>query len=159
MVKEWAKQETNVKQLAGRALHAWPILWSWRWMWYVPPTHRLTFSKLHGIMTQKTELFITTAMRIANRTSLYIVSTLSLAWNKLIYATSSISHITLYTALSYVYGKPLLLHNCSIRWMNWCCHLVPQFTNIPYITVVYEIVLTLHDRMQHGACMSSVTLV
>jgi hypothetical protein len=33
----------------------------WRWRWYVPPKRGLTLNELHGIMSQKTELFITTA--------------------------------------------------------------------------------------------------
>jgi hypothetical protein len=30
-------------------------LGSRRWRWYVPPRHWLTYSRLHGVITQKTE--------------------------------------------------------------------------------------------------------
>jgi hypothetical protein len=39
-------------------LPVWLILLSWRWSRYVPPKHRLTFTGLHGVISQKTELFI-----------------------------------------------------------------------------------------------------
>jgi hypothetical protein len=35
---------------------AWPILWPRRWRQYVPPKHRLTFNRLHGVICQKIEL-------------------------------------------------------------------------------------------------------
>jgi hypothetical protein len=36
---------------------AWLILWPWRWTRYVPPKRWLTFSGLHGVISQKIELF------------------------------------------------------------------------------------------------------
>jgi hypothetical protein len=43
---------------------AWPFLRRWRWKWHVPPKRLLTFTRIHGVISQKTELFITTAVRI-----------------------------------------------------------------------------------------------
>jgi hypothetical protein len=37
-----------------------------RWRRYVPPKHRLTFNALQGVISQKTVLFITTAVRTSN---------------------------------------------------------------------------------------------
>jgi hypothetical protein len=44
------------------------ILRPWRWRWHVPPKRRLTFNGLHGVISQKIELFITTAVRISKPT-------------------------------------------------------------------------------------------
>jgi hypothetical protein len=33
--------------------HSRLILWPWRWRRYVPPKRRLTFSELHGVISQK----------------------------------------------------------------------------------------------------------
>jgi hypothetical protein len=41
----------------------------WRWRRYVPPKHRLTLNGLHGVISQKMLLFITTAVRTSNPTS------------------------------------------------------------------------------------------
>jgi hypothetical protein len=38
----------------------------WRWMRYVPPKRRLQLNRLHGIISHKTILFITTAVRTSN---------------------------------------------------------------------------------------------
>jgi hypothetical protein len=45
------------------------IFRAWRWRRYVPPKRRLTFTGLHGVISQKTELFITAAARTSNPTS------------------------------------------------------------------------------------------
>jgi hypothetical protein len=42
------------------------ILRHWRWRQYVPPKRRLTLNGLHGVMSQKMVLFITTAVRTSN---------------------------------------------------------------------------------------------
>jgi hypothetical protein len=44
------------------------ILWPWRWRRYVPPERQLTFNRLHSIISQKTVLLITTAVRTSNPT-------------------------------------------------------------------------------------------
>jgi hypothetical protein len=50
----------------------WSILISWIWRRYVPPKRRLTFNGLHGVISQKTELFTTTSVRNSNPTNLFI---------------------------------------------------------------------------------------
>jgi hypothetical protein len=40
----------------------------WRWRLYVPPKRLLTFNGLHGVIFQKTVLFMTTAVRTSNPT-------------------------------------------------------------------------------------------
>jgi hypothetical protein len=40
--------------------------WKWRRYSYVPPKHRLTLNGLHGVISQKMILFITTAVRTSN---------------------------------------------------------------------------------------------
>jgi hypothetical protein len=42
---------------ASRWFLACIILRPWRWKLYFPPKHRLTFSELHGVISQKIELF------------------------------------------------------------------------------------------------------
>jgi hypothetical protein len=41
---------------------------SWRWRRYVPPKRRLKPNRLHGIISQKMILFITTAVKTSNPT-------------------------------------------------------------------------------------------
>jgi hypothetical protein len=54
------------KLVPSRAL----ILLSWRWRWYISPKRRLTFNGLHDVISQKTVLFITTAVTTSNPRSL-----------------------------------------------------------------------------------------
>jgi hypothetical protein len=42
---------------------SWRILLPWGWRRYVPPKRRLTFNGLHGVISQKIQVFITTAVR------------------------------------------------------------------------------------------------
>jgi hypothetical protein len=52
---------------------AWPFLWPWKWKSHIPPKCLLTFSELHGIISQKIELLmllITTVVRTSNPTKL-----------------------------------------------------------------------------------------
>jgi hypothetical protein len=49
-------------------LLAWLILGSWRWRQHVCPKCQLTFNGLHGIISQKTKLFITTTVRTSDPT-------------------------------------------------------------------------------------------
>jgi hypothetical protein len=49
-------------------LVSWPIFQLWKWRQIVPPKCQLTFSGLHSVTSQKTELFITTAVRTWNST-------------------------------------------------------------------------------------------
>jgi hypothetical protein len=56
-VEEYAEQETRVKAGGKQS-----------WRRYIPPKHRPTFNGLHGFMSQKIILFISTAVRTSNRT-------------------------------------------------------------------------------------------
>jgi hypothetical protein len=60
-------------ELRSRWFLAWFILRLRRWRRHVPPKHRLTFNGLHGVISQKIELFIITAMKTSNPTYLYII--------------------------------------------------------------------------------------
>jgi hypothetical protein len=42
------------------------IILPWRWWWHVPSKRRLTFNGLHGIISLKIELLLTTAVRTSN---------------------------------------------------------------------------------------------
>jgi hypothetical protein len=64
-VEEVAKQVTSKKQVASSA---WLILRLRRWRRYVPLKYRLTFNGLHGVITQKVELIITTAVTTSDPT-------------------------------------------------------------------------------------------
>jgi hypothetical protein len=49
-------------------LHAaWLILRHWRWRWHIPPKSRLTFNGLCGVISQRIELFINTAVRVSKK--------------------------------------------------------------------------------------------
>jgi hypothetical protein len=47
---------------------AWLSLRPWMW-WHVTPRRRLTFNGLHGVISQKIELFITTGVRTSSPTN------------------------------------------------------------------------------------------
>jgi hypothetical protein len=51
--------QSRKQQSSACYLLAWLILRRWRWRWHVPPKCRLTFKWLHGVISQKTELFKT----------------------------------------------------------------------------------------------------
>jgi hypothetical protein len=53
---------------ASRWFLAWRILRSWRWGRHVSSKRPLTFNGLHGVVSQKIEFFITTAMKTSNPT-------------------------------------------------------------------------------------------
>jgi hypothetical protein len=55
--------------LLSRRFLAWLIFRPWRWRRYVPPKRRLTFNGLHGVVSQKMVLFISTAVRTSNPTT------------------------------------------------------------------------------------------
>jgi hypothetical protein len=42
-----------------------------RWRRHIPPKRRMTFNRLDGIISQKTELFLIIALRTLNPTSIY----------------------------------------------------------------------------------------
>jgi hypothetical protein len=45
---------------------AWLFLLPWRWRRHVPPKRRLPFNRLDGVISQKTEIFITTYVRTSD---------------------------------------------------------------------------------------------
>jgi hypothetical protein len=54
---------------------AWLILRPWRWRLYVPLKHRLTFNRLHGVISQKIVLSIATAVRTLDPASPNLAAT------------------------------------------------------------------------------------
>jgi hypothetical protein len=58
-------------RLFSRWFLACLILRPWRWRRHVPPECLLTFNGLHGFLSQKTELFVITAVRASDPTYLY----------------------------------------------------------------------------------------
>jgi hypothetical protein len=64
-------QETRMKRVAS-SLHAsccllaWLILLQWKWRQHVLPKRLWTFDRLHGLMSQKLEPFITTAVKTSH---------------------------------------------------------------------------------------------
>jgi hypothetical protein len=48
------------------SLVCWTILLPWRWRRYVSPKHRVQLDGLHGVISQKMILFITTAVKTSN---------------------------------------------------------------------------------------------
>jgi hypothetical protein len=57
------------KQVESRARL---IIQPWKWRRYIPPKRRLTLNGLHGVISQKMVLFITTAVRTSNLLRLII---------------------------------------------------------------------------------------
>jgi hypothetical protein len=96
---------------------AWLILWPWWWRQYVPQKHKLTFNRLHGIISQKILLFIATAVRNSNPTHL------DLACPPLITTTQT-------TSLQFPYswnGVPP-----SLLRIQLCLHKVDSYTTDVY---------------------------
>jgi hypothetical protein len=52
------------------------FLWPWRGRRYVPPKRRLQLNRLHGVISQKMVLFITTAVKTSNPTCFFAWSNL-----------------------------------------------------------------------------------
>jgi hypothetical protein len=70
----YAEEETSMK--AGVRQSWFParlILRPWRWRWHIPPKSPLTFNGLHAVIFQKIVLFITTAVRTSNPTTLHLI--------------------------------------------------------------------------------------
>jgi hypothetical protein len=65
-----ASFQLEIRWKADRFLrwHLARFMQSWRWI-YFPPKRRFTFSGLHGVISQKIELFITIAVRTSNPTN------------------------------------------------------------------------------------------
>jgi hypothetical protein len=83
------------RRFGGKCRH---LLRPWRWRRHFPPKCRLTFNWLHGVISQKIELFITTAVRTSNPTS---AGTLGIKWLCINFWTSTmeITRTYLYTCV------------------------------------------------------------
>jgi hypothetical protein len=57
---------------ACHLLSPWPILQLWKCKQYVPPKHRLNFNGLHGVISQKIVVFITTGVRTSTPTFQFV---------------------------------------------------------------------------------------
>jgi hypothetical protein len=93
--------------LISRRFLAWLILRPWRWRWYVPPKRLLTSIGLHGVISQRTELFMNAAVRTANRTRLEYVRSSSDSFN------GSVGMVLQIRPLCHAYS--LFSNNASIR--------------------------------------------
>jgi hypothetical protein len=71
------RRASNQRESRRQAEQGWflarLILRPWRWRQYVTPKRRLTFTGLHGVISQKIVLFITTALRTSNPSSTYLI--------------------------------------------------------------------------------------
>jgi hypothetical protein len=57
------QRETRWQAEFSRSFLARLILRPWRWRRYIPPKRLLTFNGLHGVISQKTVLYVATAVR------------------------------------------------------------------------------------------------
>jgi hypothetical protein len=62
----WLYQKTEASHQGTSHVHfllpSWLTVQSWRWREYIPLKRQLTFNGPHSVISQKTELFITTAV-------------------------------------------------------------------------------------------------
>lgn len=65
-VKVSHQARNHMKQATSCWVLAWTTLWSWRWRWHDPLKRQWTFTRLHRLISQKFEPFITTTVRIPN---------------------------------------------------------------------------------------------
>jgi hypothetical protein len=84
------------------------FLQSWRWRRYFPAKRRLTISGLHGVISQKAELFLTTVGRTSNPTCSVDV------------------HSAGHTTQSWL-THGLWAVSCSSRWQAKCHSVCPMF--------------------------------
>jgi hypothetical protein len=74
----------TVQKLSFLSASCWFLAWlnlrPWRRRRYVPPRRRVTFNGLHGVISQKTEFFITTAIRTSNP-----IRNSTLLWNRAVH--------------------------------------------------------------------------
>jgi hypothetical protein len=63
-----ASKQSSACHMLSRGFLVRLVLRRKKWKWYVPPKRRLTSNGLHGVISQKIELFITTAVRTSNPT-------------------------------------------------------------------------------------------
>jgi hypothetical protein len=82
IIKHFTTRQT-LKQQNINLLSRWyltRLIRPWRLMRYIPSKRRLTYSRLHDVISQKTVLFITTAVRTSNPTSAFILLLLLLLY-------------------------------------------------------------------------------
>jgi hypothetical protein len=95
----------------------------WRWRRYVPPKRRLKLNGLHGAISQKMILFITTAVKTSNPTKSDIVDmpVLLIQWMRL--PSSSVNEfIVIYYTNQNLISSPAVLNNyntISTEWSSW----------------------------------------
>jgi hypothetical protein len=89
-------------------LVSWLILLLWRWR-HVPPKRQLAFNALHGVISQKKELFITTAVRILNPTDHHpsVITSFSITHIQNACLTSRSCTMTKKNLCSPCFGHPL----------------------------------------------------
>jgi hypothetical protein len=59
--RNWRESRLEARRFLARL-----ILRPWWWRWHVPPKRLLTFNGLHGFISHKRELFITTGVRTSD---------------------------------------------------------------------------------------------
>jgi hypothetical protein len=119
--------------LAGFLLNL--FLRPWRWRRYVPPKRRLTLNGLHGAISQKLILFITTA-----------VKTSKLAWSFHLYlARGTCYEVPHYTIISSPLSPDVFLSTLFSQTLSLCSsfNTTDQFSH-PYETSGEIIVLPHH---------------
>jgi hypothetical protein len=73
-------KQSPVCHVVSQCYLAWLILRRWKWRRHAPPKRRLAFNGLQGVISQKRQLFTTTAVRTSNptNTSLSLLCTAAL---------------------------------------------------------------------------------
>jgi hypothetical protein len=69
----WRNNSARSRWQAFLQVVAELFLQPWRWRRYVPPKRRLQLNRLHGVISQKMILFITTAVRTSSPTKTYLI--------------------------------------------------------------------------------------
>jgi hypothetical protein len=87
------KDQTACLVPASCWFFAWCTLQPWRWRWHVPLKCWLTFNRLHGIISQKTELFIITTVRTSNPT-IYVLIYILMEWDLTVFGVDLQSQIS-----------------------------------------------------------------
>jgi hypothetical protein len=66
--EEYSLLGYNIMQFVLSCWYLGQFIWHWRWRWYVPQKHWFTFNGLHGVISHKIVLLITSAVRTSNWT-------------------------------------------------------------------------------------------
>jgi hypothetical protein len=92
----------------SRARYQRESRWQADWRWCVSPKRRLTFSWLHGVVSQKIVVFITTAVRTSNPTSINLADILIINLITLFQLLPLLPHEE-----SEVMNRVFILHSCT----------------------------------------------